>query len=328
MPQMNNTAEMPQNAEKRVLENIFHAISIGNFSHSYIIEGGSAAARNSCAERIAAAIVCAQKTGKEPCGICDQCRKIIAHEHTDVKFYGGADSEKADIKVDDVRSIIKDAYVLPTDCDFHVFVLSAAERMNKNAQNALLKILEEPPQNTVFILLTPSKELLLPTVVSRAQTHTLGKSTTVELARGLSAKYPQIPVALVEKAARIQQVFDKIELDEKAIKSLENAFSVVQVFYIEKHYRLNELMPKNKEDAIVCLCVLAVAARDIAVSKRDDQAETFVFEKDEKFDTASSGISIKRAMELYESFSRAAERLQNAGNTASVFEELFAAVRK
>lgn len=318
----------PQTAEKRVLENIFHSISIGNHSHSYIIDGGSAAARTECAVKVALALVCTQKNGKEPCETCPQCKKILAREHTDVKFLGGSEGEKADVKVDDVRAIIKEAYVLPTDCDFHIFVFCAAERLNASSQNALLKILEEPPANTVFILLTPSKELLLPTVVSRAQTHTLGKSTAEEMAQGLSAKYPQISPELIKKAAKIQQVFDKIELDDKTIKSLDTAFSLVQSFYIDKQKRLTELMPKNKDEILVCLGVLAVAARDIAVSKRNEQSEIFAFDSRESLENAASGISMKRAMELYESFSHVAERLQNAGNSTSVFDELFARVRK
>ena len=87
-------------------------------------------------------------------------------------------------------------------------------------------------------------------------------------------------------------------------------------------------MPKNKDEALVSLCVLAVAARDIAVSKRDESAEIFAFDSAETLCQASSGVSIKRSMELYEAFSRAAERLSGSGNTASVFEELFATVRK
>lgn len=312
-------------AEQRTTDNILTAVSMGNFAHSYIIEGGSAASRLRCAEIIACSLVCTQKNGIMPCSMCPQCRKIIANEHSDIKILGG---DGADIKVDDVRHISKDAYVMPTDCDFHIYILRDADRMNKNAQNALLKILEEPPADTVFILLTASKEMLLPTVVSRAQSHTLGKSSVSEIAEAFSAKFPSVSPELLKKAARLQSVMDKIELDIGAIKTIETALSLADTVYVQRQTRINELLPKGKDELIIIFGVLAVAARDIAVSKKDPSAETFVFDTAEQLQNASSGISLRRAMDMYEAFSNAAYRVSTSGNVSSLTAELFASIRR
>lgn len=75
--------------------------------------------------------------------------------------------------VDTVRNIINDAYIQPNEADYKIYILANAHCMNQNAQNALLKILEEPPKYVVFILTTNSKSALLSTVLSRSVCVTL-----------------------------------------------------------------------------------------------------------------------------------------------------------
>lgn len=318
--------------EKRVLTNILSAFSHGNHAHSYVLEGGSGAARLRCAEIIACAPVCTSpKNDGYPCFDCDQCRKILDREHTDIKVISPekeAGKTRLEIRVDTIRNLRKEAYVLPTDCDYHVYILNESEKMNANAQNALLKILEEPPRNTIFILLTPSKELLLPTVVSRVQPHTLGKSSYDETAEVFATKFPSLPKDQVARAARLQSALDKIELGASDIKTIDTAYSLVKQYFLEKNHRLTESLPTNKDELFLSLCVLAMASRDIAVSKKNENQELFVFEKGGEFDSAKSAVSMRRAMELYEAFTRAAERLQGSGNVGSILAELFSATRK
>ena len=311
-------------AEKRVLDRVLCAVSTESNAHSYIIEGGSALSRFRCAVYIACAVVCVEKNGGMPCFKCNQCSKIISDQHTDIKMLGGEDG---DIKVDDIRAISKEAYVLPTDCDHHIYILRDSDRMNSFAQNALLKIMEEPPQNTLFLLLSPSKELLLPTVVSRAQALTLGKSSIEEMQNALMARYSFLTPQTALRAAKLQSGLDKIELDTASLKALDAAYDVVYRFFVEKKSRINELLPKTRDPLVLTLSILAMASRDIAVSKYSD-SQRFVFEQNSDFETACGGFSLKRAMELYEAFSKAAERINNAGNQSSVLAELFCAVKK
>ena len=317
--------------EKRVLTNILSAISRGSYAHSYVLEGGSGAARLRCAEIIACAPVCTSpKNDGYPCFTCDQCRKVLEGDHTDIKVISPEkDTGKSYlIRVDTIRELRNEAYVLPTDCDYHVYIINESEKMNANAQNAFLKILEEPPQNTIFILLTPSKELLLPTVVSRVQPHTLGKSNTEETCEVFYAKFPSLPKEQVRRAARLQSALDKIELDAPEIKTIDSAYGFVKQYFLEKNHRLTESLPTNKDELFLTLCVLAIASRDIAVSKKNENCDVFVFEKNGEFDSAKSAVSMRRAMELYEAFSHAAERIQASGNVGSILAELFSATRK
>jgi len=126
----------------------------------------------------------------------------------------------------------------------------------------------------------------------------------------------------------LQCALDKIELDAPDIKTVDTAYALVRQYFLEKNHRLTESLPSNKDELFLTLCVLAIASRDIAVSKKNERQTLFVFDQGPEFDSAKSAVSMRRAMELYEAFSRAAERIQASGNVGSVLAELFSAVRK
>lgn len=316
--------------ERRVLENIRSAIRNDNAAHSYILEGGSGASRVRCATLIACTTVCQNKKDDgSACYTCNQCKKILDGEHTDVKLIATDRDKEKTINVEKIRGIRKEAYILPTDCDYHVFIIAECEKMNANAQNALLKILEEPPENTLFLLCVPSKEMLLPTVVSRAQSHSLGRTTAQENETIFREKFKKLPEASITRLAKMQCALDKIELDAADAKVIDNAYEIAKQYYIEKNHRIVESLPSDKTDLILTLSTLAISARDIAVVKRDAQnTDIFLFDSAEDLEAAQNSISMRRAMELYEAFSKAAERVQASGNVATIMSELFADIKK
>ena len=316
--------------ERRVLENIRTAILNENAAHSYIIEGGSGASRLRCSLYIACTVACENKNSDgTPCFSCNQCKKILDNEHTDIKVIATDREKEKTINVEKIRALRKEAYVLPTDCDYHIFIISECEKMNVNSQNALLKILEEPPENTLFLLCVPSKEMLLPTVVSRAQSHSLGRTTAQENEIIFREKFKKLSDVSLKRLAKMQCIFDKIELDASDAKVIDSAYEIAKQYYIDKNYRIIENLPSDKGDLILTLSTLAVSARDIALAKRSaENADIFLFEDENDLNSAQSGISMRRAMELYEIFSKAAERVQGSGNISSIMSELFTDIRK
>ncbi len=162
------------NAEDSCESRIYTEISLGRFPHAAIIEGGTPEERMALAEKISAALIC---TGGEPrpCGICPNCIKAAADSHPDIPVFSAEDKAKA-FRVDMVRSIRTQAYILPNEADRKVFILENAHSMGLEGQNAILKILEEPPSYVNFILLCSSKSGFLPTVLSRAAVYSLGEA--------------------------------------------------------------------------------------------------------------------------------------------------------
>ena len=141
-----------------------NAISARRIPHAILIEGDAGLGRHTLAHFIANAAVCAAEV--RPCGECKGCKMFGAMSHPDVLTIAPEDNKK-NITVAQIRTLRADAYIKPHSADFKVFIIDGAERMNEQAQNALLKVLEEPPANVIFILVSLSRTILLETIVSR-----------------------------------------------------------------------------------------------------------------------------------------------------------------
>ena len=144
----------------------------GHMPHALILEGPQDSGKEEFARKIAQWAVCTSQE-QRPCGVCPACRKFLSGGHPDI-FTAQGGSGSRSFHVDAVRAIRSDAYVLPNEAERKVYLLLGADTMTEQAQNALLKVLEEPPQRVLFVLTCVSASSLLPTVRSRAQIISLG----------------------------------------------------------------------------------------------------------------------------------------------------------
>lgn len=135
------------------------------FPQASIISGGNEDLRYALAQNIARALVCS-KADEKPCGSCNHCRKAISNCHPDISVVR-REKGKTELRVELVRALVRDSVVLPNEAECKVYIICEAELMNTAAQNAFLKLLEEPPSYVVFILLAENPGLLLETVRSR-----------------------------------------------------------------------------------------------------------------------------------------------------------------
>lgn len=135
------------------------------------------------ARELARKAVCSSD-GKRPCDICRDCRKVIKNIHPDVITVGLPTDDKGkpkkEIVVEQIRELISDAYVMPNEAARKVYIIENADLMNLNAQNAALKLLEEPPAGAVLLLCAVNVPSLLPTVRSRCTLVNCGGSDTPE----------------------------------------------------------------------------------------------------------------------------------------------------
>lgn len=152
--------------------------AVGRLSHAYIIADPSAGKGKALAQLLAQAYVCSAK-GDRPCGVCSDCRKAGGNIHPDV-IRVSIPEDKRSILVDQVRAMRADAYIRPNEADRKVFIIEDAQTMNDSAQNALLKVLEDGPAYTAFLLLTEYPQQLLPTIRSRCETLSLVTRPGVE----------------------------------------------------------------------------------------------------------------------------------------------------
>lgn len=136
-------------------------------SHAYIIAGPAGTGKHELAGQLAAAWVCASEEDR-PCGVCAGCRKAMAGIHPDITWLRPPEG-KREITVDQVRALRASAYIRPNEADRKVYLIDRADAMNPNAQNAMLKLLEDGPAYAAFALLTQNALALLPTVRSRCE---------------------------------------------------------------------------------------------------------------------------------------------------------------
>ncbi len=139
-------------------------------SHAYITAALSVEHRTRTASQLAAAAVCSAEDGK-PCGVCRDCRKAQGGVHPDIihvrRELNDKGKPKKEIQIHQIRDMIEQAYIMPNEAEGKAFIVHEAELMNTQAQNALLKLLEEPPRGVVIILSTATPSMLLETVRSR-----------------------------------------------------------------------------------------------------------------------------------------------------------------
>lgn len=197
-------------------EKLLSEIASGKLSHAYLIEGGEGCGKTYFARFAAAAVLC---TGdKPPCGKCPSCVKALAGSHPDL-FYFSPD-KKASMGVETVRDIKKSLFFMPNDGDRKVYIIDDAQKMTVQAQNALLKFIEEPPASVLLFIVADKKESLLPTVVSRTRIISLAPSDNADIRRFLMSE---------SKKSGGEQIDEAINMAEgspgKALKLLCRDFS-------------------------------------------------------------------------------------------------------
>lgn len=150
---------------EQIIEHLQNAIKTDKVSHAYILDGPDMSGKKMIADAFAMTLEC-EKKGTEPCMECHSCKQALGKNQPDIIYL---QHEKPNtISVDDIRSQINnDIGVKPYSSPYKVYIVDEAEKMNVQAQNALLKTMEEPPAYAVILLLTNNAEIFLPTILSR-----------------------------------------------------------------------------------------------------------------------------------------------------------------
>ena len=151
--------------QEQLKEHIQNAIASNKVSHAYIINGERNAGKEFIARIFAMTLQC-EKGGKEPCNECHSCKQALSHNQPDIVYV--SHEKPNSIGVEDIRGQINnDIGIKPYSSPRKIYIMNEGEKMTPQAQNALLKTLEEPPEYAVILILTDNVEGLLPTIISR-----------------------------------------------------------------------------------------------------------------------------------------------------------------
>lgn len=217
-------------SNKEILE---RTIQTGKISHSYIFSGPEGIGKSLFAKEFAKAILCENLKNK-PCNNCKSCIEVDNYNNPDLLII---DEKEESIKTELIKELAKDVMEKPLHCSKKIYIINNSENMTREAQNSLLKTLEEPPEYIIIILITKNVNLLLNTIKSRCIKIQFTELTDQEMKKYFNGDITNEIIKIAEGSiARALNVKDK----EETYKEIEN-----KIVNIENINELELLKLKN-----------------------------------------------------------------------------------
>lgn len=288
--------------------------------HAYLYVSSDKTDRRKTAEVLAQSLLCNGRNDDAlPCGKCPDCIKMSALTHPDC-FYFGSDGAK--VSVDDIRTISERAYLAPNEAKGKVFVLEEADTYNAQSQNALLKILEEPPKNVFFVLTASSKSALLSTVRSRVCVLTGKEKTLDSVKKELSALFPSLSENSLRRCAYYAYCYDSVDAKSINAEMIDTAFETAINFLVGNEDGLDPLrIPPKKDGLSVLLQILMMCTSVLLRAKMTGNTNNSAL-SEEEMSRLCARVSAKRAVSLYDKYESAYLRLTSNANENAVISTL------
>ena len=309
-------------------------------NHALLISGPDGSGKTTLAIEIAAALNCERKTGQIsplPCGTCNTCRRIYDGNYTDIKWLRREPS-KATIGVEELRLFREDMFLSSTESAYKIYIIDEADRMTPNAQNALLKVLEEPPRAVMILLLAEESDKILTTIKSRAQLITMQRFTTSEIAdyviaNGLSHSLDKDRLTedvmsadgRIGKALEILDSPDTVEADRQIIENILSAMRTGAP-YSELYNAISQL-PQKRAELSEVLDQLSLAISDLVKVRFSSNAELSFFGNGERAKKLSADISPRKLMNAYDAVREAADDNSKNANISAITSSLGAKIK-
>ncbi len=232
------------------------------FSGAYIFSGPEGIGKRMVAKIIAAQLNCTGQA-ERPCGVCSSCLKIQKEEHPDLHIIQNGQSQ---IKIEDIRGILRQANLRPYEGVAKVFIIDNAHKLNIEAANSLLKVLEEPPRDVLIILITHKPQNIIKTVLSRCKVIKFSPLIRGQLETVLVKNY-----ALDKTSAHFLAYYAEgrlgLALKLKDTPLLQEKNKIFDSFILSSKPLEHNIMNQSKEQLQASLNILASWFRDIYLLK-------------------------------------------------------------
>lgn len=224
---------------EEVKKKLSSAVDTGTLSHALLLTGGTEKERKELSLLLAQALLC--ENSPTPCLKCNTCKKIKSGIHPDVIITEGEAGKQRSIKIDTIRDIRSRAYIMPNEAPFQIFIILEASGMGEEAQNALLKILEEPPSTARFILASRSRDDFRQTILSRVTPFAISEDSgqaagEKENSKAAKAAEDIFAALMTKNEAKIMLSTGALEKDKKNYKiALEKMIIMLRNSIISKY---------------------------------------------------------------------------------------------
>ena len=238
---------------EEVKKKLSSAVDSGTLSHAILLTGGTEKERKELSLLLSQALLC--ENSPAPCLKCNICKKVKSGIHPDVIITEGEAGKQRSIKIDTIRDIRSRAYIMPNEAPFQIFIILEASGMGEEAQNALLKILEEPPATARFILASRSRDDFRQTILSRVTPFAISEDSgqaagEKENSKASKAAEDIFSALITKNEAKIMLSTGALEKDKKNYKlALERMILMFRNSIISKYRTDSEVSITEKKFA-------------------------------------------------------------------------------
>lgn len=235
--------------QNQLILNLKQIVKEKKISHAYLFYGDEGVSKKTTAKFFAKLIFCEQNLNC--CGGCLSCRKMDSNSHPDFLEIGGESGFFNSFDVDSVRELIKKAYVKPNESEFKIFLLKDVDYILPFAANALLKILESPPQNVIFLLTAKNKSNVLKTIVSRCVCFYVAPKTQEFchiFLKGLNLKLPEDFLKEIVSLSQGSIGLLKFYLTKKGQLILNYSKDLVNAYFLKDELKFNSILQKQEKE--------------------------------------------------------------------------------
>lgn len=330
--------------QDRVVNVLKNQVKNNNFSHAYIFAGERGCGKTTCAKIFAKAINCLNPVDGSPCLECENCKAIDDESTIDIIEMDAASNRR----IDDIRNLKDNVIYPPNKLKYKVYIIDEAHMITREAFNALLKIMEEPPSHLVFILATTEIDKIPNTILSRVQNFEFNKIESEKIKEQISVILKDKNIEMENEAIDLiirkakgamrdaLSILDQvISYDTKTYKlaDVENLLGVVDFYDIDK--LTNSIFSYNQKQALSYIFSLRENNksnkdiidslinyfRDIMVYKMSE--DPGFFDNEERFDfikKRSGEIEIDRLLDLLDILNEYSSKLKSSDNTDLIVE--------
>ena len=309
------------------------AVETGMVSHAYILNGEDGMGKKSLACAFALALLCEHRQA-EGCMECHACRQVLSGNHPDLIFV--THEKPNSIGVDDVREQINDTIrIMPYSSSYKIYIIDESEKMTVQAQNALLKTIEEPPSYGVLILLTTSQEAFLPTILSRCI-----KLKLKPLRDEMVKNYLMEKLQTEENDAGMYTAFAQGNLGRAISIAASEDFRIMLQSVLDLLKRIGQMdiselldyirrIKEDKLDAEECLDLMQLWYRDVLIYKATQDKELLIFKGECKaVEDISSRCAYDGLERILDTITRTRMRLNSNVNMELAMEFLLLSMKE
>ena len=318
---------------EEVIKHLQNAAAMDKVSHSYIFAGEKGSGKKLLAKLFAMTLQC-EKHGKEPCLQCSSCKKAMNRNQPDIIYV--THEKPNSIGIEDIREqLIADVDIKPYTGPYKIYIVDEAEKMTVQAQNALLKTIEEPPAYAVIILLVNNAAALLPTIASRCVTLNF-KPVRDEVIKKYLMEELHVPDYQAEVSVAFAQgnvgKAKQIATAEDFTEMMDAAFRILKKGRDMEVYEMVDaikLLSEQKHTVYEYLDLFLVWFRDVLMFKATRQMDGLVFKQEYNDIKRRADVSSYEGLEtIIKAIETAKQRLQANVNLDLTMELLFLTIRE